>query len=183
MVLLLDLTASQQSSSIPAGHAPDGAEHVLEDNHRFDCGRRLFFLREFARTGGRKSRCMWPSQCRSGRCGSRRDRRRGNLRTCQWHEVGKSSFDGKMVQIDIMGQMGTLSPIDRFNNAKQPVPRITKTLVEGVGDDAYYIENPSFTSINVRKGTSAFEVHVRGAAATQLKPILKILAQQAASKL
>jgi len=88
-----------------------------------------------------------------------------------------------MVQIDIMGQMGSLSPVDRFNNAKQPVPRMTKTPVEGVGDDAYYIENPSFPSINVRKGTSAFEVHVRGASAAQLKSILKTLVQQTASKL
>jgi hypothetical protein len=51
------------------------------------------------------------------------------------------------------------------------------------GDDACYIENLSFPSINVRKGTSAFEVHVRGASAAQLKPILKTLAQLAASKL
>ena len=54
---------------------------------------------------------------------------------------------------------------------------------EGVGDDAYYVEDPAFTSVNVRKGTAAFEVHVRGVPAAQLKPILKALAQQAASKL
>ena len=107
----------------------------------------------------------------------------GNLRICQWHEAGKSGFEGKMVQIDIMGQMGSMSPVDRFNNAKQPVPRINKTPVEGVGDDAYYIENPAFTSINVRRGTSAFELHVRGVPAPQLKPMLKTLAQQAAAKL
>jgi hypothetical protein len=46
---------------------------------------------------------------------------------------GSPLFDGKMVQIDIMGQMGSLSPVDRFNNAKQPVPRMTKRPVEGVG--------------------------------------------------
>jgi hypothetical protein len=89
-----------------------------------------------------------------------------------------------------MGQVGSLSPVDRFNNAKQPVPRATKTPAAGVGDDAYYIyiENPGFMSINVRKGTSAFEVHLfgvhsRGASAEQLKPILTTHAQQAASKL
>ena len=106
-----------------------------------------------------------------------------DLRTCQWYEVGKSGFDGKMVEIDIMGQTGNLSPVDRFNNAKQPVPGMTRTPVAGVGDDAYYIENPGFRSINVRKGTAAFEVHVHGASAAQAKQILKRLAQQAASKL
>jgi hypothetical protein len=51
-----------------------------------------------------------------------------------------------------------------------------------------HIENPGFMSINVRKGTSAFEVHLfgvhaRAASAEQLKPTLTTLAQQAASKL
>ncbi len=113
----------------------------------------------------------------------------GNLRTCQWQELGKSEFNGKSVQIEVMSQMGSMSPIDRFNYSKQPIAKIVKTPVHGVGDDAYFINNePSMklsnsTSINVRKGTSAFEVHVMGLAAAHVQPILKMLAQQAASKL
>jgi len=105
----------------------------------------------------------------------------GNLRTCQWYEPGKTGLQGKMVQIDIMGQIGSLSPVDRFNNAKRPVQNITKTPVGGVGDDAYYIETPMFTSMNIRKGNSAFEIHVRGA--SDIKTVLKTLAQEAVSKL
>ena len=86
-----------------------------------------------------------------------------------------------MVQIDIMGQIGSLSPVDRFNNAKRPAQNITKTPVGGVGDDAYYIETSMFTSMNVRKGNSAFEIHVRGA--SDIKTVLKTLAQEAVSKL
>jgi hypothetical protein len=58
---------------------------------------------------------------------------------------------------------GLRSGDDRFNNAKQPVPRATKTPAAGVGDDAYYIyiENSGFMS-NVGRGTSAFEVHLFG---------------------
>lgn len=107
----------------------------------------------------------------------------GNQRTCLWQEAGKSSFAGKMVEIDIMGQVGSLSPIERFNNAKQPVPGMTKPPLEGVGDDAYYIENPRFTSLNVRKGNLAFEVHIGGVAPEQRRPLLKSLAQLAVSKL
>ena len=105
----------------------------------------------------------------------------GHLRTCQWYEPGKTGFEGKMVQIDIMGQIGSLSPVDRFNNAKRPAQNITKMPVGGVGDDAYYIETSMFTSMNIRKGNSAFEIHVRGA--SDIKAVLKTLAQEAVSKL
>ena len=99
------------------------------------------------------------------------------VRMCQW--TSAQAF----VQLDIMGQMGSLSPTDRFNNAKSPVGGITKTPIGGVGDDAYYITNVSGTSLNVRKGNSAFEIRVRGVPADQIKAVEKSLAQEAVLKL
>ena len=108
---------------------------------------------------------------------------------CRWTENGKPETSAKMVQVDIMGQMGRMSPVDRFNAARQALGNQEKPTVAGVGDDAYYIINPNLKasfvgcSINVRKRTSAFNVHIGGMSTTQVQPILKVLAQQAASKL
>jgi hypothetical protein len=99
------------------------------------------------------------------------------VQMCQW--TSAKAF----VQLDIMGQMGSLSPTDRFNNAKRPVGGITKTPTGGVGDDAYYITSVSGTSLNVRKGNSALEIRVRGVPADQIKAVEKSLAQEAVLKL
>jgi hypothetical protein len=100
---------------------------------------------------------------------------------CQWNETGKSVPPGKMDLVTIMGQMGSMSPVDRFNNAKRPIPQIPKTPVVGVGDDAYYIETAS-PSINVRNGQSVFTLRISGPTGEQLKAALKTLAQKAASR-
>jgi len=83
----------------------------------------------------------------------------------------------------MFGQIGKLTPAERFENAKTPVQGITKTPVSGVGDDAYYIESGFNTSLYVRKGTSVFQMIVFGFSKEQVKTTEKTLAQEAASKL
>jgi hypothetical protein len=108
---------------------------------------------------------------------------------CQWIAAGPSPGHGKTLQVDIMGQIGNMSGVDRFNAAKQKIGNQSKTPITGVGDEAYYVNDDpkfpvsNFTSINVRKGNTAFNVHLSGMKVAEVLPILKTLAQQAASKL
>jgi len=45
-------------------------------------------------------------------------------------------MDRKRVVLSICTQIGSLNPVERFNNAKTPIKSITKVPVTGVGDDA-----------------------------------------------
>lgn len=102
---------------------------------------------------------------------------------CQWSEQGQPSLAGKRVLLHMFGQIGKLTPAERFENAKTPVEGITKTPVSGVGEDAYYIESGLNTSLYVRKGASVFQMIVFGFSKEQVKTMEKTLAQGAASKL
>jgi hypothetical protein len=76
----------------------------------------------------------------------------------------------------MFGQIGKLTPAERFENAKTPVEGITKTPVSGVGEDAYYIESGLNTSLYVRKGASVFQMIVFGFSKEQVKTMEKTLA-------
>lgn len=79
--------------------------------------------------------------------------------------------------------MGSLTPVERFENAKAPVPRIAKTPVSGVGDDAVYVTTGMTTSMYVKKGSSVFQIIVFGFPAEEAKTMEKTLAQDALAKL
>jgi hypothetical protein len=107
-------------------------------------------------------------------------------RTCTWHEAGKNGAVAKRVTLTIFGTMGSLTPVQRFNNAKIPVRGITKTPVTGVGDDALYMVSQLRVTLHVKKGDAVFEMMVGGFPADQLeqvKTMEKTLSQEAVGKL
>jgi hypothetical protein len=103
---------------------------------------------------------------------------------CGWSEPGNTAANGKKVLVDIFGNMGSLSPTDRFNNAKTPVKGITKTPVSDVADDAYYIVTPGLgPGLNVKKGNFVFQIRVSGFSVDQNEAMEKTLAQNILAKL
>jgi hypothetical protein len=107
-------------------------------------------------------------------------------RTCTWYEGGKTSPVGKRVSLIILGTIGSLTPVQRFNNAKTPVQGITKTPVTRVGDDAFFMVSQIRVTLHVKKGNSVFEIMVGGFPAEQIeqvKTMEKTLAQDVAAKL
>lgn len=82
--------------------------------------------------------------------------------------------------------MGSLTPVQRFNNAKMPAPGITKTPVTGIGDDGFYMVSQLRVSLHVKKGNSVSEMMVSGFSrqqVEQVKTMEKMLAQDVAAKL
>jgi hypothetical protein len=107
-------------------------------------------------------------------------------RTCTWYEGGKISSVGKPVSLIILGTMGSLTPVQRFNNAKAPIQGITKTPITGVGDDAFFMVSQIRVTLHVKKGNSVFEIMVGGFPAEQIeqvKTMEKTLAQEVGAKL
>jgi len=103
--------------------------------------------------------------------------------SCAWYENGAASIGSKRVLITVLGPTGSLTPVQRFENAKAPVPRIAKTPVKGVGDDAVYVTTGMTTSMYVKKGSSVFQILVSGFRAEEAKTMEKTLAQDALAKL
>jgi len=99
---------------------------------------------------------------------------------CAW---GKAF--GKRVVLSIYTQMGSMTPVQRFNNAKNtPVKGIIKTPVSGIGDDALYMTTPGLgTGLFFRKGSAAFDLRVYGFPLDQLKEKEKTLALDILGKL
>jgi hypothetical protein len=108
-------------------------------------------------------------------------------RACTWYEAGKNhSPIAKRVSLIILGTIGNLTPVQRFNRAQTPISGITKTMVTGVGDDAFFMVSQLRVTLHVRKGNSVFEIMVGGFRAEQLeqvKTMEKTLAQDAVAKL
>ena len=103
---------------------------------------------------------------------------------CGWEVPGEKSMDRKRVVLSIYTQMGSRTPVDRFNAAKTPMKGITKEPVSGVGDDAIFATTPGFgTGLIFRKGNAAFDVRVYGFPVDQLKAKEKTLAQSVLAKL
>ena len=102
-------------------------------------------------------------------------------RMCEW----KSAAGNNSVMLTVFGQMGSLSPLDRFMNSKKEVAGITKTPANGVGDDAIFIQVMGGPSLNVRSKSSAFQIRVSGSGLSedQAKQAEKTLAQQVVLKL
>jgi hypothetical protein len=94
---------------------------------------------------------------------------------CQWLVPNQpNSLAGKKVAVTLQDMRG-------FNYAKMPVndSRITKTPVSGIGDEAVQGTTVGkVTTLSVRKGDSAFTVHVTGFPVEQAQSMEKSLALQ-----
>lgn len=99
---------------------------------------------------------------------------------CGWGQAG-----GKRVVLSIYTQIGSMTPVQRYNTAKNtPVKGIVKTPVSGIGDDAVYMTTPGFgTGLFFRKGSAAFDLRVYGFPLDQLKEKEKSLALDIVGKL
>jgi hypothetical protein len=100
---------------------------------------------------------------------------------CEWSQPG-AGVGGKGVLVEILGPMGSMTPVDRFNTAKMPVPRIVKTPVSGLGDDAVYVET-SGAALYVKKGNFVFQIRVHGFPLEEIKAKEKTLAVDFMAKL
>ena len=89
-----------------------------------------------------------------------------SVRMCQWEQSDASAPNSKRVLLTVFGQMGRLSPVDRFNNSKTQVRGVAKDPVSGVGDDAVFISTMGL-ALNVRSGAAAFQIRVSGANLSQ----------------
>jgi hypothetical protein len=98
---------------------------------------------------------------------------------CQFGEPGARA---KTVLVEILGPMGKLTPVDRFNTAKTPIGKIVKTPVSGLGDDAVYVETSGAT-LYVRKGDFVFLIRISGLPLDESKAKEKLLALDALANL
>ena len=102
---------------------------------------------------------------------------------CSWRETGDPN-QGKHVLLTIYRSVGKITPIERFENGKMPIGGIQKTPVNGIGDDAYFIDTPGFgMGLNVKRGNSAFQVKVFGFSADLTKTLERALAETVLAKL
>ena len=102
---------------------------------------------------------------------------------CEWSQQDAAALKGKVVLPTIIEPIGNLTPVDRFNAAKTPVPGVVKTPVSGLGDDAVYGGNKFRVTLTVKKGNSAFEIMVSGFPVEESKTKEKTLAQDVLAKL
>jgi hypothetical protein len=103
---------------------------------------------------------------------------------CGWQVPGEKRMDRKRVVLSIYTQMGSRTPVQRFEAAKTPIQGITKEPVSGVGDDAIFATTPGLGSgLIFRKGDAAFDLRVYGFPVDQLKAKAKALAQDVLAKL
>jgi hypothetical protein len=101
---------------------------------------------------------------------------------CTWSQQG-AALKRKMVMLTIIEPIGNLTPVDRFNAAKMPLPGVVKTPVSGLGDDAVYGGNNSRVALTVKKGNAAFEIVVSGFPVEESKAKERALAQVVLAKL
>lgn len=103
---------------------------------------------------------------------------------CGWEVPGQNGMDRKRVVLSIYMQLGRMTPIQRFNNAKTPIKGITKVPASGIGDDAIFATTPGFgTGLIFRKGDAAFDLRVYGFPLDQIEAKEKALAQNVLAKL
>jgi hypothetical protein len=103
---------------------------------------------------------------------------------CGWGEPNDPRHEGKHVLLTLYRSVGKISPIERFENGKMPIGGIAKTPVRGIGDDAYFIDTPGFgLGLNVKKGSSAFQVKVFGFPPDVTKTLERALAESVLVKL
>jgi hypothetical protein len=101
---------------------------------------------------------------------------------CEW--AGAHGAPGKTLLVEIVGPIGSVTPAERFNTMKAPLPvrGIVKTPVNGIGDDAVYVTTNG-TLLSVRKGGFVFTVHINGFSTEEAKAKEKTLALAVLAKL
>jgi hypothetical protein len=103
---------------------------------------------------------------------------------CGWAEPQDTAHRGKRVMLDIFGPLGPRTPVDRYNTAATPIPRIEKTPVTGIGDAAFYATTPNIgITLTVKKGADVFQVRVYGFSPDETKAKEKTLANDVLAKL
>jgi hypothetical protein len=108
---------------------------------------------------------------------------------CEWDQPGWTMVRGVRVLLHILGPVGNLTPVERFNTIKMPLPvaGITKTPLSGVGDDAVYVSRASSApELTVKKGNTVFQISIQGLPRNQINQIEakeKALAQDVLAKL
>ena len=102
-------------------------------------------------------------------------------RDCQWSQPG-GGVGAKSVLLEILGPMGNRTPVDRFNTAKMPVPRVVKTPVSDLGDDAVYVQTLD-VALYVKKSAFVFSIRVAGFPVEQSKAKEGALARDVLAKL
>jgi hypothetical protein len=102
----------------------------------------------------------------------------GNPKLCGWAPASGPEIGGKKLTVQLLTAQS-------FELGKTPVNYVVKTPLSGVGDDAIYITSSRAlgTSLNVKKGNSAFQVRVGGFTTEQEKEIEKSLALEILKKL
>jgi hypothetical protein len=101
----------------------------------------------------------------------------GRATVCGWEVAGQHSMNRQRVVLSIYTRIGSLTPLERFNNAKTPMAGIEKEPASGVGDDAIFVTTPGFgTGLIFRKGDGAFDLRVYGFPIDQVKAKEKTLA-------
>ncbi len=96
-----------------------------------------------------------------------------NPRMCGWSVPGGPTLTDKKVVL-------TISTMTAFTRGKIPIPRVAKTPVSGIGDEAYYVTASGLgTTLNFRKESAAFSISVKGSgfSVEQIKEKEKTLAQ------
>jgi hypothetical protein len=105
---------------------------------------------------------------------------------CGWEVPGDKSTNRKRVVLLIYTQIGSMTPVQRFNTAKTPiaVKGITKEPVTGVGDDAVSVTTQGLgTGLIFKKGAYAFDLRVYGFPLDQVKAKEKTLALDVIARL
>lgn len=103
---------------------------------------------------------------------------------CGWGEPDDPNHSGKHVLLTIYRAVGKLSPVERFESGKTPIQGIEKTPVNGIGDEAYYIDTPGFgLGLNVKKGSFAFQVKVFGFSPEMTRSFERSLAKDVLARL
>lgn len=103
---------------------------------------------------------------------------------CGWEVPGQKGMSRRRVVLNIFTQIGSMTPVQRFNTAKTPLQGITKVPVSGVGDDAIFATTPGLgTGLIFRKGSAAFDLRVYGVPPDQVEAKEKSLASEVLAKL
>lgn len=93
-----------------------------------------------------------------------------SLTSCGWMGPGGASIGSKKMVLSVMSARS-------FETGKTPVKGVTKTVVEGIGDEAYYIAMPPFgTALSVRKGGVFFQLRIAGFPSGQVRTLERALA-------
>lgn len=93
-----------------------------------------------------------------------------SLTSCAWMGPGGASIGSKKMVVSVMTARS-------FQTGKTPVKGVTKTVVAGIGDEAYYIDMPPFgTALSVRKGGVFLQLRIAGFPSGQVRTLERALA-------